>query len=154
MKGRLRYALSIVMVTALFLLTSCADRPFGYILSPLETAQASGWTATPTLTPTATRRPTNTPRPSLTPKPSATATPTKRLPLNVSVDITNQLSVGLSVHCTGPYVWDKYVAAYQTETVHIPAGAYSCVLIALGYNNLYTSEYWSTGSWEWTIHEK
>lgn len=148
----------LILSWAIFIITSsCSSRPFGYILSPMETSVASGWTSTPTAIPTKTpqptptRKPTNTPRPTSTPRPTATEVPTQSLPLDTTVYIINQLSVGLSISCSGPYSLDFYVPGLETKIINIPSGAYSCIISAPGYDLLFKSNYWSAGEWEWTF---
>lgn len=132
-------------------LLGCANRPFGYALSPMETFEASNWTAAPTSRPTKTPKPTITPAPTKTPLPTRTITPTKTLPLDTIVRIVNQLSVRLNFSCSGTYSLSFYVSEFGTKRIDIPAGTYSCTINATGYDSLYKTQYWTAGEWDWTF---
>ena len=134
--------------------SACSSRPFGYILSPLETSAASGWTSTPKPTPTNTPYPTLTQMPTNTPLPTATDVPTQSLPLDATVYIKNQLSVNLHITCGGPYQLDFDVSGFETKTIYVPAGTYSCTIYASGYNTLFKTQYWTAGTWDWTFYSQ
>lgn len=148
-----------------------------------QTATATLWTPTPTathtftptFTPTNTATFTATPTPTSTPTPTATATrtatrtgtptrtrtslpptapPTKVLPLDVHINVNNQLGVPLSLYLNGPQALFFYFAAGEKKTIDIPAGKWYYTGSAPGYSALSGEKSWEKGTYDWSFYAK
>jgi hypothetical protein len=138
--------------------TPTATHTFTPTATPTNTAT---FTATPTRTATATQTPTATPSATRTQTPTRTRTslpptaaPTKVLPLDVHINVNNQLGVPLSLYLNGPQTLFFYFASGEKKTIDIPAGKWYYTGSAPGYNALSGEKSWEAGTYDWSFYAK
>jgi hypothetical protein len=76
------------------------------------------------------------------------------LPLDVHINVNNQLGVPLSLYLNGPQALFFYFAAGEKKTIDIPAGKWYYTGSATGYNALSGEKTWAAGTYDWSFYAK